>query len=86
MPDTHEPTLAYRDNLFFDRTYLDAFLKQATPARVARSVPRSGLTIPPSASTRSRLSTSYTRQADLYLADLWYYPGGPVGGSGAPGN
>ena len=24
------------------------------------------------------LSTSYTPAGDLYLADLWYYPNGPV--------
>ncbi len=75
MPAPSEPALAYRDNLFFDGPYLDAFVKQARlrgrPVRAAFRADDPGFrehALP--------LSTSYTRQDDLYLADLWFFPGG----------
>jgi UDP-N-acetylglucosamine diphosphorylase / glucose-1-phosphate thymidylyltransferase / UDP-N-acetylgalactosamine diphosphorylase / glucosamine-1-phosphate N-acetyltransferase / galactosamine-1-phosphate N-acetyltransferase len=77
LPNTSEPALAYRDNLFFDRPYLEAFLRAARrrgrPMRAAFRADDSAFrehALP--------LSTSYSREGDLYLADLWYYPAGPA--------
>lgn len=77
LPSTREPTLVYRDNLFFDQTFLQAFMEQArrhaSPVRAAFSTDDAAFrehALP--------LSTSYTRLGDLYLADLWFYPEGPI--------
>lgn len=75
LPDTVEPCLIYRDNLYFNSSYLDAFLdevrQRSRPCRAAFAVT--------DASFREHalpLSTSYTPEGDLYLADLWYLPNG----------
>lgn len=76
FPQLHEPCLVYRDNLYFDEQYIEAFLSQARalnqPVRAAFSIndPAFKEHILP-------LSTSYVPAGDLYLADLWYYPNGP---------
>ena len=77
LPQTREPCIAYRDNLFFDEHYLQAFLtearKRGKPSRAAFSLK--------DAAFREHclpLSSSYQPAGDLYLADLWYYPRGPV--------
>jgi acetyltransferase-like isoleucine patch superfamily enzyme len=77
MPEVREPTLVYRDNLFFDEPYLRAFLDEAPrrnrPVRAAFSADDKAFrehALP--------LSTSYTPAGGLYLADLWYYPNGPA--------
>jgi len=76
MPDLDGPCLAYRDNLFFDKTYIEAFIQKAKelnqpcqaafagddPAFIEHGLP---------------LSTSYRKDGEVYLADLWYYPDGP---------
>lgn len=77
LPETNEPCLAYRDNLYFDQAYVDAFLKAAReanrPCRAAFSIKD-----PAFREHALPLSTSYTPAGDLYLADLWYYPQGPT--------
>jgi len=77
MPQTHEPCIVYRDNLFFDDAYIAAFLgeaqKRAVPSRAAFT-----LKDPAFREHCLPLSSSYTQVGDLYLADLWYYPHGPV--------
>jgi hypothetical protein len=77
MPDVHEPTFAYRDNLFFDESYIRSFLAAAQkanrPVRAAFSADD-----PTFREHALPLSTSYTPAGDLYLADMWYYPNGPV--------
>ena len=77
LPQVHEPCLVYRDNLFFDAEFLNAFLtaarKRQTPSRAAISAN--------DAAFREHclpLSVSYTPAGDIYLVDLWYYPDGPV--------
>lgn len=69
--------IVYRDNLFFDRGYLDLFLEEAIRsgkprraafARTNRAFMQHALP----------LSHGYTPMGDLYLADLWYFPRGPV--------
>jgi len=77
MPAVHEPTLVYRDNLFFDEAYLRAFMAEA----LRRNRPVRAAFSSEDAAFREHalpLSTSYTPAGDLYLADLWYYPQGPV--------
>jgi UDP-N-acetylglucosamine diphosphorylase / glucose-1-phosphate thymidylyltransferase / UDP-N-acetylgalactosamine diphosphorylase / glucosamine-1-phosphate N-acetyltransferase / galactosamine-1-phosphate N-acetyltransferase len=77
MPAVREPTLVYRDNLFFDEPYVHAFmteaLKRKRPVRAAFSADD-----PAFREHALPLATSYTAAGSLYLADLWYYPNGPV--------
>jgi len=77
FPKIEQPCLAYRDNLYFDSAFIKAFLVAAKringPCRAAFSANDSAFlehALP--------LSTSYTPQDDIYLADLWYYPDGIV--------
>lgn len=72
-----EPTIVYRDNLFFDEFYIQAFMEAAKkknrPVRAAFHTSDSAFrehALP--------LSTSFTPAGSLYLADLWYYPNGPT--------
>lgn len=77
LPQTMEECVVYRDNLFFDAYFIHAFL---TEARQRRRPCRAALSID-NLSFREHalpLSTSFTQAGDLYLADLWYYPNGPV--------
>jgi carbonic anhydrase/acetyltransferase-like protein (isoleucine patch superfamily) len=80
MPQTQEPCLVYRDNLFFTELYLQSFIaeaqKRGTPSRAAFT-----LSDPAFREHCLPLSTSYTQAGDLYLADLWYYPKGPQPGA-----
>ncbi len=77
MPAVREPALVYRDNLFFDEPYIRVFmaeaLKRRHPVRAAFSADD-----PAFKEHALPLSTSYTLAGNLYLADLWYYPNGPV--------
>lgn len=76
LPQTREPCLVYRDNLFFDEHYMKAFIdearKRSTPSRAAFSIHD-----PAFREHCLPLSDSYTQIGDIYLADLWYYPNGP---------
>ncbi len=77
LPLVREPTLVYRDNLFFDAFYVRAFMEEALrrkrPVRAAFSV-----NDPAFREHALPLSVSYTPAGDLFLADFWYYPNGPV--------
>ena len=77
LPEVNEPTLVYRDNLYFDSAYVEAFLKAALrlnrPCRAAFSK-----TDPAFREHALPLSSSYTEMEDLYLADFWFYPKGPT--------
>ena len=77
FPLEHEETLVYRDNLFFDEEYFHLFM---TTARRRRKPCRAAFLADDPAFREHALplSTSYTPAGDLYLADLWYYPNGPV--------
>lgn len=77
LPEFNEPCLVYRDNLYFDEAYIEAFLKTArrknNPCRAAFRKDNASFmehALP--------LSVSYIDNGDVYLADLWYYPNGPV--------
>lgn len=80
FPQTHEPCLVYRDNLYFDEAYIQEFIRQAKavdrPVRAAFSIndPAFREHILP-------LSVSYVPAGNAYLADLWYYPNGPEPGA-----
>lgn len=75
IPKFEQPCLVYKDNLYFDQAYLSSFLAAAKrinrPCRAAFSA-----SDPPFREHALPLSTSYTAQDDIYLADLWYYPNG----------
>lgn len=79
LPPVREPTLVYRDNLFFDEFYIQAFMEQAQkhngPIRAAFRADD-----PAFREHALPLSKSYTPAGSLYLADLWYYPNGPMAG------
>ena len=77
LPQQRVEMIVYRDNLFFDEEYLHTFLKLArqrkVPCRAAFSADDGAFkehALP--------LASSYTPAGQLYLADLWYYPQGPV--------
>ncbi|MCJ7434279.1 MAG: hypothetical protein MUO77_12400 [Anaerolineales bacterium] len=74
---TREPTIMYRDNLFFDQGYIQAFMAEALKRK--RAV-RAAFSMDDAAFREHALplSTSYTPAGSVYLADLWYYPNGPV--------
>ena len=77
MPPVREPTLVYRDNLFFDEPYIRTFLAEAKKRR--RAVRAAFSADDPAFKEHALpLSTSYTPAGSIYLADLWYYPNGPV--------
>ena len=77
MPQRREEMLVYRDNLVFDQGYIDAFIKAArSHGRACRAAFSSDE--PSFREHALPLSTSYTLAGNLYLADLWYYPRGPV--------
>ncbi|NOY97876.1 MAG: multidrug transporter [Chloroflexi bacterium] len=77
LPQTREEMLVYRDNLFFDQGYIRAFL--ATARKRGRASRAAFSSEDPAFREHALpLSTSYTPAGNLYLADLWYYPRGPV--------
>lgn len=79
LQPVREETIIYRDNLFFDKYYIDAFMAKAMKyKRPARAAFRAD--DPAFKEHALPLSTSYTPAGSLYLADLWYYPNGPVAG------
>jgi carbonic anhydrase/acetyltransferase-like protein (isoleucine patch superfamily) len=69
--------IVYRDNLFFDEFYLKEFMEKA---RARNRACRAAFSpADPSFSEHALpLSTSYQPAGGLYLADLWYFPEGPV--------
>jgi carbonic anhydrase/acetyltransferase-like protein (isoleucine patch superfamily) len=77
LPEFQGACLVYRDNLFFDKGYIEAFLGEAINRKKAC---RAAFSDKDSAFIEHALplSNSYTRSGDLYLADLWYFPNGPT--------
>jgi len=74
-PRFNEECVVYRDNLYFDAPYMQAFLGEAKKRGHACRAAFSA-NDPAFREHALPLSTSYTRQGDVYLADLWYYPHG----------
>jgi carbonic anhydrase/acetyltransferase-like protein (isoleucine patch superfamily) len=77
LPRVREEMLVHRNNLFFDHDYIKAFI---TAARKTGRSCRAAFSADDPAFREHALplSTSYTLAGDLYLADLWYHPHGPV--------
>jgi carbonic anhydrase/acetyltransferase-like protein (isoleucine patch superfamily) len=69
--------IVYRDNLFFDKYFIEEFISKAKeknrPCRAAFSP-----TDPAIREHALPLATSFTPSGGLYFADLWYFPEGPV--------
>jgi acetyltransferase-like isoleucine patch superfamily enzyme len=79
LQPVREQAIVYRDNLFFDEFYINAFMERAIKGkRPVRAAFRAD--DPAFREHALPLSTSYTPAGSLYLADLWYYPNGPVAG------
>lgn len=76
LPVERRPMIVYRNNLWFDEHYIQAFMSEALrrnrPVRAAFSAED-----PAFREHALPLSSSYTPAGNLYLADLWYYPNGP---------
>lgn len=77
LPLDREEMIVYRDNLFFDEEYLRAFL---TAARKKGRAVRAAFSAEDPAFQEHALplSTSYAPAGSVFLADLWYYPKGPM--------
>lgn len=77
LPRLREAMIVHRNNLFFDHAYIKAFV---TAARKKGRACRAAFSAEDPAFKEHALplSTSYTLAGGLYLADLWYYPHGPV--------
>jgi len=77
LPRDGAPCLVHRDNLYFDPAYIEAFM--AAAAKVGGACRAA---FAPDNKTFSQhvlpLSTSFTRQGNLYVTDLWYFPAGVV--------
>jgi carbonic anhydrase/acetyltransferase-like protein (isoleucine patch superfamily) len=75
LPESDEPCIVYRDNLYFDIHYMRAFLREA---RRHKGVCRAAFSANDSTFREHALplSTSYDAVGDLYFADLWYFPHG----------
>ncbi len=75
LPDFNEECIVYRDNLFFDAAYFQAFLSEAR--RIGKAC-RAAFTadFPAFREHAFPLSNSFTQVKDLYYTDLWYYPKG----------
>jgi len=77
FPTERAEMIVYRDNLFFDEEYIRTFISMAR--RRKRAVRAAFSSEDPAFREHALpLSTSYTIAGNLYLADLWYYPNGPV--------
>ncbi|MBK6794837.1 MAG: multidrug transporter [Anaerolineales bacterium] len=80
LQPVREQAIVYRDNLFFDEPFITEFMKQALKLnRPVRAAFRAD--DPAFREHALPLSISYTPAGSLYLADLWYYPNGPVAGA-----
>jgi UDP-N-acetylglucosamine diphosphorylase / glucose-1-phosphate thymidylyltransferase / UDP-N-acetylgalactosamine diphosphorylase / glucosamine-1-phosphate N-acetyltransferase / galactosamine-1-phosphate N-acetyltransferase len=77
LPILREPMIVYSDNLYFDEGYITEFITQAQ--KQGQAV-RAAFSIDDAAFREHALplSTSYTPAGNIYFADLWYYPEGPV--------
>jgi len=68
-------TLVYRDNLFFDRFFLDDFIQRARQSGKACRV-AFALDDPAITAHAIHLQRGIQRKGDVYLAYMWYFPHG----------
>ncbi|MGQ9600423.1 MAG: multidrug transporter [Anaerolineae bacterium] len=74
-PNRYEETLIYRDNLFFDQAFIEAFLTKARTLGKACRVAFS-LDDPVIHKHALPLQSGIRREGDVYVANMWYYPRG----------
>ena len=77
FPQERTEMIVYRDNLFFDEEYINTFIALAQKRKHACRAAFSSED-PAFKEHALPLSSSYTPAGQLFLADLWYYPNGPV--------
>jgi hypothetical protein len=77
IPQERVEMVVYRDNLFFDEEYITTFMRLAQTQKRAC---RAAFSADDAAFKEHALplASSYTPAGNLFLADLWYYPAGPV--------
>lgn len=77
FPQQRDEMIVYRDNLYFDEEYINTFV---TLARRKKNACRAAFSADDMAFKEHALplSSSYTPAGQLFLADLWYYPNGPM--------
>ncbi len=75
LPPTQEPCIIYRENLFFDSAYIEAFLDEAKKRRKPCQAAFSA-NDPAFREHALPLASTYTPLGEIYLAELWYYPTG----------
>ncbi len=75
VPDDRVETIVHRDNLFFDKPFIDEFIRQARQQRKACRV-AFALGDKAIETHALNLQTGIRREGDLYVADLWYFPHG----------
>lgn len=77
LPNERVEMIVYRNNLFFDEEYINTFI--STARKKNRAVRAAFSSEDPAFKEHALpLSASYTAAGGFYLADLWYYPRGPV--------
>ena len=77
LPRVRDAMIVHRNNLFFDAEYIRTFIAKAR--KLGRACRAAFSAEDPAFREHALpLSTSYTLAGNLYLADLWYYPRGPV--------
>ena len=77
IPQERTEMIVYRDNIFFDEEYINLFIDRARKRKRACRAAFSA-DDPAFKEHALPLSASYTLAGNLFLADLWYYPNGPV--------
>lgn len=77
IPIENKSCVVFRDNLFFDETFIKSFIDLAKKKNYAV---RAAFTIEDAAFREHclPLSRSYEKKDGLYFVDLWYYPNGPT--------
>jgi acetyltransferase-like isoleucine patch superfamily enzyme len=75
MPVDRLETIVYRDNLYFDQPFIDAFIEKA---RRQGKACRVAFTLDDQAIVRHalQLQRGIHREGDVYVADMWYFPFG----------
>lgn len=77
FPQERTEMIVYRDNIFFDQEYFNLFIDRARKRKRACRAAFSA-DDPAFKEHALPLSASYAPAGNLFLADLWYYPSGPV--------
>lgn len=75
VPEDRIETIVYRDNLFFDKPFIDEFIRQA---RLLRKACRVAFDPDDKAieTHALKLQSGIRREDDAYVADMWYFPHG----------